>query len=94
MKTTQQSYEKRALIKETFGLNVYKLRGKTFLRRMPGRKPAKAAKQPRSISCLKKADQFAKSVVADPVQKELYETKAAGQCSAYNKAVSEYMLTH
>ncbi|MEP7165279.1 MAG: hypothetical protein ABI741_11330 [Ferruginibacter sp.] len=39
----------------------------------------------------KAAHRFAQAVIADPLLKALYNKKANGKCTAYSKAVSEYM---
>ena len=38
------------------------------------------------------AHRFAQGIVVDPALKAIYDKKASGKCSAYSKAVSEYML--
>ena len=38
------------------------------------------------------AHRFTQGIVANPALKVIYDKKANGKCSAYSKAVSEYML--
>ena len=71
----------------------YRLHGKTFIRKAAGSynkipTPKQAAARMRFIE----AHRFAQSIIADPLLKALYEKKANGHCTAYSKAVSEYMM--
>jgi hypothetical protein len=67
--------------------------GNTYARKAPGSynkipTPKQAVIRQRFIE----AHRFAQSVINDPLLKVLYEKKAAGRCSAYIKAVSEYLM--
>ncbi len=68
--------------------------GKTFLRKAPatGYNKIPTPKQAACREKFKAARLFALSVINDPALKEIYKLKAGGKCSAYSKAVSEYLL--
>ena len=75
------------------GKVYYRLNGKTFARKAPGSynkipTEKQAAARERFIA----AHQFAKSVIADPALKALYEQTLGNYVNAYTKAVSEYMM--
>ena len=66
--------------------------GKTYMRKRPGGYDKTATeKQAQARERFIAAHQFAQAVIADPLLKALYLQKAKGKCSAYSKAVSEYM---
>lgn len=71
----------------------YQLNGKTFIRNAakPGYNKIPTAKQETKRNRFKEAQQFAKTVINDPVLKALYEKMASGRCSAYAMAVSDWM---
>ena len=87
--------EKKELLAKQAGFIVYRRFGKTYLRKAQRTQPKKTTKKHATIpKCLIAADKFAKAIIADPATKVLFEKMANGQCSAYAKAVSEFMLTH
>ena len=70
----------------------YQRNGKTFTRRAPGSyNKIPTEKQAPLRERFKEAHRFAQMVIADPVLKALYNKKANRKCTAYSKAVSEYM---
>ena len=70
----------------------FRLNGKTFMRKAAGSyNKTTTAKQAPVRERFKEAHQFAQAVIADPGLKALYLQKANGKCSAYSKAVSDYM---
>ena len=70
----------------------FRLNGKTFMRKAAGSYNKTATtKQAPVRERFKEAHRFAQAVIADPVLKTLYTKKADGKCTAYSKAVSEYM---
>ena len=73
-------------------LVYYNRWGRTYTRRRPGgydKTPTE--KQAIAREHFITAHRFAQAVIADPVLKVLYLKKANGKCSAYSKAVSDYM---
>ena len=93
MKATLRAYENKALFKKQ-GIIIYKLFGKFYMRKAAGSYSKKPGIEEDMPQCLIAANEFAKKMIANPVTKMLYQQKAKGKCSAYAKAVSEYMLTH
>ena len=70
----------------------FRLNGKTFMRKaVSSYNKTATAKQAPVRERFKEAHRFAQAVIADPVLKALYTKKADGKCTAYSKAVSEYM---
>ncbi len=77
-----------------FGKKVYyQLHGKTFVRKAPKTGYNKTATEKQAVARARftEAQQFAKSVISDPVLKVLYKKKAKTGCSAYNTAISEFL---
>ncbi len=73
-------------------LIFYQRYGRTFARIAPGSyNKTPTEKQAVMRARFKEANLFAQFVIQDPELKALYEKKAAGRCSAYAKAVSEYL---
>ncbi len=68
--------------------------GKTYIRNVPSVAYNKVPteKQAACREKFKAARLFALSVINDPVLKESYRLKANGKCSAYSKAISEFLL--
>ena len=75
------------------GSVVYYFRnGKTHVRKAPGSyNKVPTSKQAVERERFKKAHLFAKSIIADPALKAMYDIKAAGLCTAYIAAMSEYL---
>lgn len=74
------------------GKVYYKRNGQTFARKAPGSyNKIPTQKQAAARERFMAANQFAKSILADPVLKALYEQNLGSHISAYSKAVSEYM---
>lgn len=66
--------------------------GKTYMRKAPGSyNKVPTAKQAIVRARFIEAHHFAQAVINNPVKKAAYEKKARGRCTAYSKAVSEYM---
>lgn len=73
-------------------LVAYQLYGKTYFRKAPGSyNKVPTQKQAEVRERFKAAHQFAQSVINDPVLKAEYSKKAKNRCSAYIKAVSEFL---
>lgn len=70
--------------------------GNTYSRKAPAYSYNKVPTPKQAImrELFKEAHRFAQSAINDPVQKKLYEDLAKGKCSAYSKAVSEYIRDH
>jgi len=93
MKLGTENFLSPGLSGKMFGMIVYQRFGKTFIRRAPGSyNKVPTEKQAIVRARFIAAHAFASSVINDPVQKAIYEKKAKGLCTAYSKAVSEYML--
>ena len=76
-----------------YDLVYYQLNGKTFARKAPGSyNKIPTAKQAAARLRFLEAHRFAQAVIADPVQKALYQQRAGKSLTAYAKAVSEYLL--
>ncbi len=74
------------------GKVYYKRNGQTFARKAPGSynkipTPKQAAARERFMA----ANQFAKTIIADPVLKAQYAARANRGGSAYSTAVSEFL---
>ncbi len=70
----------------------YQRGGKTFVRQAPGSYNKVATeKQTPGRNRFTEAVAFAKKIVADPVQKAIYQLKARKGRSAYSQAIVEYM---
>ena len=70
----------------------FRLNGKTFMRKAAGSyNKIPTEKQAGVRERFAAAHRFAQAVIADPALKALYNKKANGKCTAYAKAVSEYM---
>ena len=75
-------------------LIFYQRFGKTFIRKASGSyNKIPTEKQAIARANFIEAHHFAQSVINDPVQKAIYEKKANGLCTAYSKAVSEYLIS-
>ena len=76
------------------GWIYYQRFGKTFIRKAPGSYNKVATEKQAIVRArFTEAHHFAQSVINDPVKKAAYEKKAKGHCTAYSKAVSEYLLS-
>ena len=74
------------------GFIYYQRFGKTFMRKAPGSyNKIPTEKQAIVRANFIEAHQFAQSIINDPVKKAEYLKKARGRCTAYSKAVSEYL---
>jgi hypothetical protein len=71
----------------------YQLHGKTFVRKASktGYNKIATDKQAAVRARFMAANQFAQSVIHDPVLKAFYEKKTKKGCSAYNLAISEFL---
>lgn len=92
MKLKDDHFLSEGLSGKMHGMIFYNRFGKTFIRKasesynkVPTEK--QAAVRARFIE----AHRFAQAVINDPVKKAIYEKKAKGKCTAYSKAVSEYL---
>lgn len=73
-------------------LVYYRRNGQTFTRRAAGSyNKIPTSKQAPVRARFTAAVLFAKAVLADPALKALYVQKANGKCTAFSKAVSDYM---
>ena len=74
------------------GWIYYQRFGKTFARKAPDSyNKVPTEKQAIVRARFTEAHHFAQSVIKDPVKKAQYEKKGKGRCTAYSKAVSEYL---
>ncbi|MEO7523910.1 MAG: hypothetical protein ABIT58_07430 [Ferruginibacter sp.] len=71
---------------------LYQRYGQTFVRKPPrayDKTPTEKQRVNREKFVL--AHRFGQFVIADPELKRVYEKKANGKCTAYSKAVSEFL---
>jgi hypothetical protein len=66
--------------------------GKTFVSMVPSNKPTKrSAKQQEVGDRFRRAVQYAKSAIANPVMRDIYKAKAPKGKSAYNMALADFL---
>ncbi len=72
---------------------LYQRNGKTFMRKVPGDyDKTGTVKQAAMRALFRQAQEFAKSIINDPVLKASYKAEAKRKyCSVYNLVMSEYM---
>lgn len=93
MKLSQDHFLSERLSGNLFVMIFYNRFGKTYIRKAPGSyNNIPTEKQAVQRALFIQAHLFEQSVISDPVKKAIYTKKANSRCTAYSKAVSEYML--
>ena len=93
MKMKKESWLWQGGSGKLLGKVYYQRNGKTFARKAPGSyNKIPTEKQAAARLRFVEAHRFAQGIIADPVQKALYEQRAGKSYTAYAKAVSEYLL--
>ena len=92
MKLSNENFLSEGMSGKMDGMIFYQRFGKTFIRKAAGSyNKVPTEKQAIVRARFIEAHHFAQAVIKDPVQKAIYEKKAKGRCTAYSKAVSEFL---